>query len=256
LHLLLQVGIAFRSSRYAAEGVDICRLSDTKPWPRPPKETGARAWLKAQLTTGIVARMLQALRRSQPAQDPWSYARGRFNALVFLRLRDRETRGDFGVACYHMPCAYWAPPVMTIHAALAAQRVAALAKDGLPYALAGDWNFTPTSPIYRLLTQGGEVPAGDPAAPVALPHDSWAARVDVPLMSAYAVAHGAEPEFTNHAVVRDQPPFIECLDYIFVSPTVEVLAADALPAKDEVKGPFPTASEPSDHMLLAATLRF
>lgn len=250
------MGIAFRSSRYSAESVDICRLSDTKPWPRPPKATGARAWLKAQLTNGVVARLLQALRRSQPAQDPWSYARGRFNALVFLRLRDRETQGDFGVACYHMPCAFWAPSVMTIHAALAAQRITALAKDDLPFALVGDWNFMPSSPQYAMMTQGGEVPAGDPAAPVAPAHEPWVARVPVPLTSAYAAAHGAEPEFTNHALVRDQPPFIECLDYIFVSPGVKVLQADALPAKEDVQGPYPTELEPSDHVLVAATLRF
>ena len=235
--------------------MDICRLSDTKAWPRPPKATGARAWLTAKLTSNALVRALQSLRGSPP-QDPWAFSRGRFNALVFAKLRDRQTNGAFGVAVYHMPCAFWAPSVMTIPAALAAQRITALAKDDLPFALVGDWNFMPSSPQYAMMTQGGEVPAGDPAAPVAPAHEPWVARVPVPLTSAYAAAHGAEPAFTNHALVRDQPPFIECLDYIFVSPGVKVLQADALPAKEDVQGPYPTDLEPSDHVLVAATLRF
>ena len=236
--------------------MDICRLSDTKAWPRAPKPTGARAWLAAKLSSNALVRAVTSLLRAPPPQDPWGFSRGRFNALVWVKLRDRATRGDFGVACYHMPCAFWAPAVMTIHAALAAQRATALAKGDLPFALAGDWNFMPSSPQYRMMTQGGEVPAGDPAAPVAPPHEPWLARVEVPLRSAYAEAHGAEPEFTNHAQVGDQPPFVECLDYIFVSPGVQVVQADALPAKADVQGPYPTADEPSDHVLVAATLRF
>lgn len=247
--------MAFKSSRYAADAVDICRLSDTKAWPRAPKATGARAWLSAKLSSNALLKALRQALRAPPPQDPWAFSRGRFNAMVYVKLRDRETRGELGVACYHMPCAFWAPSVMTIHAALAAQRVTALAKADVPFVLAGDWNFMPSSPQYKIMTQGGEVAAGDAAAPVAPPHEPWLARVEVPLASAYAAVHGAEPEFTNHAQVGDQQPFVECLDYIFVSPAVRVLQADALPAKLDVSGPYPTELEPSDHVLLAATIR-
>jgi len=39
-----------------------------------------------------------------------------------------------------------------------------------------------------------------------------------PLRSAYKEALGAEPDFTNNAQVQQQPPFVECLDYVFLSP--------------------------------------
>ena len=38
-------------------------------------------------------------------------------------------------------------------------------------------------------------------------------------------------------------------------PTMEVAEVLPLPHRDEVKGPFPAPDEPSDHILLAATLR-
>ena len=86
--------------------------------------------------------------------------------------------------------------------------------------------------------------------------------------------------------MRDEPEFIETLDYIFLSGSAgeaeldplghdgEVVAtADtdkstapgrgahwrvsevlALPGRSDVQGPFPNASEPSDHIMVASTL--
>jgi len=42
------------------------------------------------------------------------------------------------------------------------------------------------------------------------------------MRSAYAVKNGSEPNFTNFAQIKDDPQFIDTLDYIFVSPTVKV----------------------------------
>ena len=57
---------------------------------------------------------------------------------------------------------------------------------------------------------------------------------------------------------RDDPAFIDTLDYIFVSRRCEVL--DVLPLPDltvsKRAGPQPTAEQPSDHLLLAASIRF
>jgi mRNA deadenylase 3'-5' endonuclease subunit Ccr4 len=75
------------------------------------------------------------------------------------------------------------------------------------------------------------------------------------LHSCYVTKRGVEPDFTNYSKFQETPIFIETLDYIFVSADVQALDADELPAKDAVAGPFPTAVEPSDHVLLAATLR-
>ena len=55
-----------------------------------------------------------------------------------------------------MPCLFGSDAkvqVMTVHAALAAQRASAFAA-GDPFILAGDFNLTPDSAPYRLLTTG------------------------------------------------------------------------------------------------------
>lgn len=75
-----------------------------------------------------------------------------------------------------------------------------------------------------------------------------------PLRSAYAVMNGAEPDFTNYAKVRDDPIFIETLDYMFLSDEWNVTSVEPLPNRDEVEGPLPNAEEPSDHILIAAEL--
>jgi hypothetical protein len=75
------------------------------------------------------------------------------------------------------------------------------------------------------------------------------------MRSAYHVAHGHEPEFTNFAQsMKDSVPFIDCLDYVFISPHVAVRSVPALPGREQVSGPFPTALEPSDHLLLSVDL--
>ena len=74
------------------------------------------------------------------------------------------------------------------------------------------------------------------------------------MRSAYKVALGTEPDLTNHARIKDDEPFVDTLDYIFVSPTVTVKEVAQLPHRDDVKGPFPSKTEPSDHILLQATL--
>ncbi|CAN0114079.1 unnamed protein product, partial [Hapterophycus canaliculatus] len=47
-------------------------------------------------------------------------------------------------------------------------------------------------------------------------------------------------------------PFIDTLDYIFHTPGVTATKVLPLKHRSEVKGPFPIAEEPSDHVLLAA----
>ena len=42
---------------------------------------------------------------------------------------------------------------------------------------------------------------------------------------------------------------------MFVSDGIQVLDADVLPGVAMLPGPLPTAAEPSDHILLAASLR-
>jgi hypothetical protein len=100
--------------------------------------------------------------------------------------------------------------------------------------------------------------------------------------SAYHERNGGEPDFTNYAFTRSngnpqdfQSAFIDTLDYIFVSsPHWQVESVKALPHRDEfaavataelaaISGDssgadaivsLPTSNEPSDHLLLSASL--
>lgn len=77
-----------------------------------------------------------------------------------------------------------------------------------------------------------------------------------PMRSAYAVKNGNEPDFTNFAQSVGSDPFIDTLDFIFMSDEWHVNSVMELPHRDASKGPFPNldASEPSDHILIAASL--
>ena len=143
--------------------------------------------------------------------------------------------------------------------------------------LVGDFNFKPADPQYHLLTSGSidpEHPA-HPFSPVARTAnaaavtnrgrgeqepEAWTPDLRFPFASAYAVCHGAEPETTNHAAIRNDALFSETLDYVFFSPeTIDVEAVGPLPTKADLEAlgiaslPHGEA-EPSDHLLLSATL--
>ena len=148
---------------------------------------------------------------------------------------------------------------MVIHAALAvqhAQRFAASAGDGgarpLPLIFGGDFNIKPGDATYALVTEGA-LAEDHPEYPRAPPHEPWRPVLEGgALRSAYFAATGAEPDFTNHAQTKDDPPFIETLDYLFCSEHWDVASVLPLANRTEVSGPYPTASEPSDHVLIGA----
>jgi 2',5'-phosphodiesterase len=209
--------------------------------------------------------------------DPWNIAEYRNNVLVTLTLQDKDTEKLFLVSNYHMPCCFYAPPVMTIHVDLAAacvQRMAASKNNrygnnksssqptSLPYILAGDWNIKPDSSSYRLLTTG-QMDKGDPDWQHGV---TWEPQAK-PMKSAYQIKEGSEPNFTNFARIKDDEPFIDTLDYIFLSSSSssndkeddsdwKVNSVKSLPHRDEAGGPFPNLDyqEPSDHILIAADL--
>jgi endonuclease/exonuclease/phosphatase family metal-dependent hydrolase len=156
-----------------------------------------------------------------------------------------------------MPCLYGSAKkrqTMMIHASLAAQYAQTCAA-GRPYVLAGDFNLIPGTSAYRLLTEGTWAPEHEDF-PTPKPDDDtgWDVNQVKPLRSAYVVKTGKEPDFTNHARVGDDPIFTETLDYIFLSPHWSVEQVVELPDRIDLQGPFPDALQPSDHLLIGATL--
>lgn len=196
--------------------------------------------------------------------DYWDLLPRAQNVLVSVKLRDKNTDQAFWVSTYHMPCKFWNKPAMVTFAALAAQTVQRLAKKE-PYVLLGDWNLTPSSNEYKMLTTGG-LPKTCPDYPS---HEktrhgkivNWQPKID-PMNSAYVLGTGAEPAITNHAISQhgaDKPinPFSETLDYIFLSQHwSNVTECIATPTKADLQNvpSFPSGTEPSDHVMVGCTL--
>lgn len=285
------VGLAYPDDGFELMEVREKRISDTKRWPRaPPPGVLEQAWNMAtavplgvwngawggvkRATPGFVWSGLRAAvgacKRAvgpdvwdsvriggDPSEDIWVASKRRFNAAVLMRLRDRGTGARFAVGTYHMPCAFRTMPLMVVHASLVAQYVQTVAGDD-PHVLLGDFNFKPhsDSSCYKLLTTG-KLETGHPDYPHPRPYDSWRPDLALPYVSAYAAASddgSTEPEFTNYVTMPDGEEFCETLDYVFHSSDVETVEVLPLPPKAEAP-PMPWADEPSDHLLIGATLR-
>ncbi|KAL7495288.1 hypothetical protein ACHAWT_006614 [Skeletonema menzelii] len=298
------VGIAYPAEHFETVKVDICRLSDERMdgWPREEIDEDAAAAKKGPrfmqkfsiaINHFIRNRVVKQLGFNQEEQrkpiDPWEMSENRFNVLVSVALRHRHNSsasssadGTFLISNYHMPCAFFAPPVMNIHSEMVARRVQTLAADvygslhedmreeginTIPYILAGDFNIMPDSPHYKLITTGS-LDKSDPTYPPSKFGVDWTVEAEA-MDSAYAEI-GAEPEFTNYAHIQDQEdPFIGTLDYIFLSrkaKTTQIIdekvagewwkvnGVTKLPSVAASGGPFPNAHEPSDHLLISADL--
>jgi mRNA deadenylase 3'-5' endonuclease subunit Ccr4 len=145
---------------------------------------------------------------------------------------------------------------MTIHSALALQCVQRFAKS-LPYVLAGDFNIKPDSGVYELYMKG-DLDKNHPEHPPKRNHDPWEVSLKEPVKSAYKEHFGEEPTFTNHSALNGYL-FTGTLDYLFFSPQLaQVKLAQTLPSIGDLGDPkaLPNATEPSDHLLLAADFIF
>jgi 2',5'-phosphodiesterase len=250
------VALAWPTDTLEAVDVDISRLSDKRVggWPeRDEKKFFTELWGNVQSTLGTPLRFL-GFKGEREKEDHWSISERRFNVLLTATLRDKESGQAFCIGTYHMPCCFYAPMVMAIHSEMAVKHVQDIAaKDNFPYILAGDFNIKPGDPSYQLITTG-KLDKGDPCYPSPKNGYEWISTID-PLRSAYGESSG-EPDFTNYARIRENDPFIDCLDYIFVSPSWKIENVLSLPRRDLAGGPFPNLDkgEPSDHILIAADL--
>ena len=128
--------------------------------------------------------------------------------------------------------------------------------------------MTPDSGGYKLLTTG-TLAADHPEFPALPKWDPWRPTLQA-MQSAYAEAHpeGQEPATTNKAVRligkwgAEPNAFGGTLDYVFVlggeSASLSVLEALPLPDESVLKArpSWPTASIPSDHLVVGATLQY
>lgn len=145
----------------------------------------------------------------------------------------------FTVATYHMPCAFTQPELMRLHAEALIALVKTKAGNN-PLILLGDFNATPDSEVYQMLT------------------------------SEFTSAYNPEPEFTNKAMYKydtmaSPVEFTGTIDYIFsrglrLLSNLHVLGHDieGVPRKTEdFNGVYlPTFGHLSDHLPIGATYEF
>eukprot|EP00804_Cyclotella_cryptica_P006156 CCRYP_020817-RA/>CCRYP_020817-RA protein AED:0.38 eAED:0.38 QI:0/-1/0/1/-1/1/1/0/447 len=320
------VGIAYPIKEFDTIHVDICRLSDEREggWPRIPEEVEdsndgpikrvaqsvtKRLWRFTSYTVertsallhnyvgkhlGANYRLALGLSTTTTASniDPWEMSENRHNVLLTAVLKFRnesaasKSSGVFSISNYHMPCAFYCPPVMNIHVDMAARRVQQLATKAwadihreehpndcqgaaVPHILAGDFNILPESSHYKLITTGA-LDESDVTYPPLKHGMKWSPTCHS-MDSAYALhSGGTEPSFTNYAHLKEEEePFIGTLDYIFLSrrdgternnegdrigKSWIVRDVVKLPERDVSGGPFPNDREPSDHLLIGADL--
>lgn len=238
---------------YSVLNVDVSRVSNTKT---SVQITDAqREYLKYCTYYLNLKRKISSWQSKMNGVKQWHMAQQKPNEMINVELMCKQQSVPFVVGTYHMPCHFHSSPVMTIHCALAAQLIQRLAKDR-PYVLTGDFNVKPSSAMYKMLTEGG-VDVNNPEMPHLDIGDSttglWAPIV-APMRSAYRTASGSEPNFTNNAHRRNEQPFIDTIDYIFISNHWNVESVQQLPHRDQVTSSQPTEHEPSDHLLLSANL--
>lgn len=228
------VGIAYSSSKYTTEDIDISCIRDTKLW------SIHSPWKSFQ-------------HFSNTNSDPWRISKARINSMITIGLVDKEnntlSQSPFYIGTYHMPCLFRHPSVMVIHSSLIAQHIQRISS-GKSYVLAGDFNFKPHSAMYELL-QNGLIDKKRREYP-SEPHwdDLWTPE-QLPMKSAYVSKLGREPLYTNYP--GSPFHFQETLDYLFYSPELDVLDVVPLPEDRIHADVMPNETEPSDHLLIGAT---
>lgn len=248
--------------------VDLVRLSEKKVggWPRKPRDP--EPGILRKYVFDPISKPVKAVyqyyspKDSKREEDAWDVSRWRFNQFIAVKLqnRNREHGIPFWIGNYHMPCAFRTPAVMNIHADLVGTRIQQLAtcrqepEKKEPYILAGDFNIMPDSSHYSLL-RTGTLDETDETYPKEKYNMAWKPTVQG-MRSAYVEFHGKEPEFTNnaHNGALNAESFIGTLDYIFLSDDWVVKEVQELPKREDHKGVYPDEIEPSDHVLIAASL--
>jgi hypothetical protein len=274
------VAIAVPTDKYNLLDVNIRRVSEGLWLPSPKLGFFGKLW--ASIVAFFLGWLIYLKLYKKPF-DVWGESKYKGNDLISVLVEPRvgkshkETPGKrFWVSTYHMPCAFLHPNLMVVHSALALQHIQNLSKimpaaapapadaddehvpapepTYTPYVFLGDFNFKPGDACYDLY-QVGKLDKAHPDRPNPLPGMKFVPEVK-PVRSAYLELLGSEPEFTNNAHVKKEQPFIETLDYIFISDEWDVTTVINLPSKDSLDGPYPDAYEPSDHLMIGAELTF
>ncbi|KAL7408432.1 hypothetical protein ABVT39_023513 [Epinephelus coioides] len=152
---------------------------------------------------------------------------------------------------------YWHPKggnIRLVHMGVALQHLSHVISEvapGAPLVFCGDFNSTPNSGVFQLLSE----------AVVPLQHADWSSSgpeesCSMELLSAFPPLLSAcsQPAYTNYV-----GGFHGCLDYIFIQPdSMQVEQVIPLPSHQEVTTyeALPSVAHPSDHIALICDVRW
>lgn len=184
------------------------------------------------------------IKKPKVIPQDWEVSLHRKNKIISASFTSKNDNKEFCIGNYHMPCFFKRPGVMLLHTSLCAKFMQNFSKNR-PYILAGDFNFDPNSPPYKLLTNGV----------CSLNIDNWSNSkfslgLKDSMKSAYYQFLGEEPEFTNFPGLSFY--FKKTLDYFFYSPNFFTVSDIVVIPEVSSKNRLPNELEPSDHVLIGA----
>jgi 2',5'-phosphodiesterase len=271
------VGIAFSRDSFKLISSKMVVVGDTKVggWKAPHASPPSKMGLTASFLMNGLRSFVTEMKRIWLGVDDtrrrttWDLAKNRSNVMVSVVLRPKKMDVgtlDVMVATYHMPCQFWDPAVMTIHTAICFQELQRQA-GSMPYVLAGDFNFKPQSPMYKLITGWGLDPVvNDPEDEEVHGKSTIPSRVLYPgdpfNYNFQAMASVYDPKrhpFSCYAQTKDaKNPFFGMLDHIFyhsgartklnLIETIDLTAT----CEDATETSLPSETQGSDHLLFWA----
>lgn len=273
------VGVAYQRAAFGLIDCSVARVADSVTGivstacaatescaavARPMSCTDLPGWLFNCATNFSLFGSAANAHEPQEANDLLKYIYRKYQCMVLLQLECRRSNRRFYVATCHMPCDWRKPNVMMLHALVLSRCIARNVCDATaPVIFAGDFNSQPGDLAYRALT----APLCD------LPSSTGDARLDklfqvvvqdlkfdfVPFVSAYCQVDGTEPDFTNHARIKwkhgSGQEFQATIDYIFLRNCTAIDVLDLSSIDSTALLPSALLNEPSDHLMLAATIK-
>ncbi|CAF1951456.1 unnamed protein product [Rotaria magnacalcarata] len=124
--------------------------------------------------------------------------------------------------------------------------------EGQNFILVGDFNFDPLDICYKALTEKNY---DDYRLPESSIYEiSYRRNAEQVLKSAYREKNGVEPTYTDFAHTPSCPDYCATLDYIFFNGHLTIENVLELPDYPSTES-YPDETHPSDHMMIAATIR-
>jgi endonuclease/exonuclease/phosphatase family metal-dependent hydrolase len=184
---------------------------------------------------------------NKPIKNVYEESQKKDNTLLYIILKDRETKKQFIVFNYHMPCAYWWPAVMTLHIDKVMELVNKISQENnnLPYIILGDFNTIFNNPLYNFITKRKQL------TKEYLPYFNWKPLSNITLNDSCDPKNMYDMEKiypTTQCENQKGKIFKEKLDYIFYSKEFKIIEYK----QKIIEHNMPNDIDGSDHIPISA----